>query len=68
MRAARTLGRSLLAMTLAMTLAITLIPSSQAAPNANLKEVRAQVEQLQDDAAEAGENAQAAKIQLSKLK
>ena len=62
--AARNLGISVLT----LTLAITLIPHSQAAPNANLKEVRAQVEQLQEDAAEAGENAQAAKIQLAKLK
>ena len=62
--AARNLGVSVLT----LTLAITLIPHSQAAPNANLKEVRAQVEQLQEDAAEAGENAQAAKIQLAKLK
>jgi len=45
-----------------------LAPVASAAPNADLKSVRAQVEQLQEDAAEAGENAQAAKIQLSKLK
>ena len=53
---------------LSMTLSITLVPGAVAAPNADLKVVRAQVEQLQEDAAEAGENAQAAKIQLNKLK
>lgn len=53
---------------LSMTLSITLVPGAVAAPNADLKAVRAQVEQLQEDAAEAGENAQAAKIQLNKLK
>lgn len=46
-----------------------LIPNNQAsaAPNADLLRVRAEVERLQEDAAEAGENAQAAKIQLSRL-
>jgi cell wall-associated NlpC family hydrolase len=53
---------------LTLTLAITLLPTSHAAPNTDLRAVRAQVEQLQEDAAEAGENAQAAKIQLAKLK
>ena len=67
-RALKNSARNLGISVLTLTLAITLIPHSQAAPNANLKEVRAQVEQLQEDAAEAGENAQAAKIQLAKLK
>ena len=53
---------------LVVALVITLIPTSQAAPTTDLRAVRAQVEQLQEDAAEAGENAQAAKIQLAKLK
>jgi cell wall-associated NlpC family hydrolase len=53
---------------LTLALAITLLPTSHAAPNTDLRAVRAQVEQLQEDAAEAGENAQAAKIQLAKLK
>ena len=53
---------------LSASLPITLVPSASAAPNTDLKAVRAQVEQLQEDAAEAGENAQAAKIQLNKLK
>ena len=39
-----------------------------AAPNADLVSVRAQVEQLQQDAADAGESAQAAAVQLNKLK
>jgi cell wall-associated NlpC family hydrolase len=63
-RALRNLSLSLLT----LTLAITLLPASHAAPNTDLRAVRAQVEQLQEDAAEAGENAQAAKIQLAKLK
>jgi len=63
-RALRNLSFSLLV----LTLAITLLPASHAAPNTDLRAVRAQVEQLQEDAAEAGENAQAAKIQLAKLK
>jgi len=63
-RALRNLSFSLLT----LTLAITLLPASPAAPNTDLRAVRAQVEQLQEDAAEAGENAQAAKIQLAKLK
>ena len=53
---------------LSASLSITLVPSASAAPNTDLRAVRAQVEQLQEDAAEAGENAQAAKIQLNKLK
>ena len=63
-RALRNLSFSLLV----LTLAITLLPASHAAPNTDLRAVRAQVEQLQEDAAEAGENAQASKIQLAKLK
>lgn len=63
-RALRNLSFSLLVLTLAMPL----LPASHAAPNTDLRAVRAQVEQLQEDAAEAGENAQAAKIQLAKLK
>ena len=43
-------------------------PSTNAAPNADLVRVRQEVEQLQEDAAEAGENAQAAKVQLARLK
>lgn len=59
--------RAIVAM-LSASLSITLVPSAMSAPNTDLKAVRAQVEQLQEDAAEAGENAQAAKIQLNKLK
>ncbi len=43
-------------------------PATNAAPNADLVRVRQEVEQLQEDAAEAGENAQAAKVQLARLK
>jgi cell wall-associated NlpC family hydrolase len=43
-------------------------PSINAAPSADLLRVRQEVEQLQDDAAEAGENAQAAKVQLQRLR
>lgn len=53
---------------LVVALAVSLIPATHAAPTTDLRAVRAQVEQLQEDAAEAGENAQAAKIQLAKLK
>ena len=42
-------------------------PVAFAAPSAELLRVRAEVERLQEDAAEAGENAQAAKIQLQRL-
>ena len=59
--------RSLLII-LSSTLTITLVPMAVAAPSADLRSVRAEVERLQEDAAEAGENAQAAKIQLAKLK
>lgn len=53
---------------LSASLIATLAPAASAAPSADLRAVRAEVERLQEDAAEAGENAQAAKIQLSKLK
>ncbi|MEY3400053.1 MAG: hypothetical protein RLZZ486_521 [Actinomycetota bacterium] len=53
---------------LSACLIATLAPSASAAPSADLRSVRAEVERLQEDAAEAGENAQAAKIQLAKLK
>lgn len=62
----------LLAAALSIALSVTLLPLSlpvaSGAPNADLRAVRAEVERLQEDAAEAGENAQAAKIQLAKLK
>ena len=53
---------------LSSSLIATLAPTASAAPSADLRAVRAEVERLQEDAAEAGENAQAAKIQLAKLK
>ncbi len=53
---------------LSACLIATLAPAASAAPSADLRAVRAEVERLQEDAAEAGENAQAAKIQLAKLK
>jgi len=59
--------RSALVALLAATLTMTMGPSI-AAPSADLVRVRAEVERLQEDAAEAGENAQAAKIQLNRLK
>lgn len=52
---------------LSSALIVTLSPSAVGAPNADLLRVRAEVERLQEDAAEAGENAQAAKIQLARL-
>ena len=62
----------LLAAALSIALSVTLLPLSlpvaSGAPNTDLRAVRAEVERLQEDAAEAGENAQAAKIQLAKLK
>lgn len=59
---------SSLSLTLAVTLAPFSSPIASSAPTTDLKAVRAEVERLQEDAAEAGENAQAAKIQLAKLK
>lgn len=56
---------------LVLLLTITLMASmgpTLAAPSADLLRVRAEVERLQEDAAEAGENAQAAKIELARLK
>ncbi|MEN9293021.1 MAG: hypothetical protein RL288_817, partial [Actinomycetota bacterium] len=53
---------------LSTCLIATLAPTASAAPSTDLRSVRAEVERLQEDAAEAGENAQAAKIQLAKLK
>lgn len=53
---------------LSIALTFTLMPAVKAAPSTDLRAVRAEVERLQEDAAEAGENAQAAKIQLAKLK
>lgn len=44
------------------------MPPAKAAPDAELLRVRQEVEQLQEDAAEAGENAQAAKVQLARLR
>ena len=62
----------LLAAALSIALSVTLLPLSlpvaSGAPNTDLRAVRAEVERLQEDAAEAGENAQAARIQLAKLK
>lgn len=57
----------ILASLLSAALAITLAPPATAAPSADLVRVRAEVERLQEDAAEAGENAQAAKIELGRL-
>ncbi|MFM8404388.1 MAG: peptidoglycan endopeptidase, partial [Actinomycetota bacterium] len=67
MIALRSLPRTLI-YALALVVALPLTPHASAAPSADLRAVRAQVEQLQEDAAEAGENAQAAKIQLNRLK
>ena len=50
---------------LSLTLIFGLLPVSHAAPN--LKDVQAKVEALQEEAAMAAENAQAAKIQLAAL-
>jgi cell wall-associated NlpC family hydrolase len=58
----------LLSLALSVTLLPLNLPLASGAPNADLRAVRAEVERLQEDAAEAGENAQAAKIQLAKLK
>ena len=53
---------------IAVALLAPTTPAVNAAPSADLLRVRQEVEQLQDDAAEAGENAQAAKVQLQRLK
>lgn len=53
---------------LTLVLTVTLAPIAPAAPSADLLRVRQEVERLQEDAAEAGENAQAAKVQLARLK
>ena len=51
-----------------LALVAPITPTTNAAPSADLLRVRQEVEQLQDDAAEAGENAQAAKVQLQRLR
>lgn len=61
-------ARLLLIGALSFSLIAPFAPSTNAAPNADLVRVRQEVEQLQEDAAEAGENAQAAKVQLARLK
>ncbi len=61
-------ARLLLIGALSFALIAPFAPSTNAAPNADLVRVRQEVEQLQEDAAEAGENAQAAKVQLARLK
>lgn len=60
-------ARSLVIALISGALILTMGPTAFAAPNAELIRVRAEVERLQEDAAEAGENAQAAKIQLQRL-
>ena len=62
----RTLRNPLVA-AVAASLVATMGPAAIAAPSDQLVRVRAEVERLQEDAAEAGENAQAAKIQLQRL-
>ena len=54
--------------TLSFSLIAPFAPATNAAPSADLVRVRQEVEQLQEDAAEAGENAQAAKVQLARLR
>lgn len=61
-------ARLLLIGALSFALIISFAPPTNSAPNADLVRVRQEVEQLQEDAAEAGENAQAAKVQLARLK
>lgn len=61
-------ARLLLIGALSFAIIAPFAPSTNAAPNADLVRVRQEVEQLQEDAAEAGENAQAAKVQLARLK
>ncbi len=59
--------RSWLTPLLASLLILTLAPAAKAAPNADIAAVQAQIEQLQEDAAAAGEAAMTAKLQLAKL-
>lgn len=59
--------RSLFVGLISTSLLFSTGPVAVAAPSAELLRVRAEVERLQEDAAEAGENAQAAKIQLQRL-
>lgn len=61
-------ARLLVVAILSFALIAPFAPATNAAPNADLVRVRQEVEQLQEDAAEAGENAQAAKVQLARLK
>lgn len=61
-------ARSLLIGAISFALIAPFAPATNAAPSADLVRVRQEVEQLQEDAAEAGENAQAAKVQLARLK
>ena len=59
--------RRLLTFAVSLALTLSLSPSVHAAPNADIEAVKAQIEQLQEDAAAAGEAAMTAKIQLAKL-
>ena len=61
-------ARSLLIGAISFALIAPFAPATNSAPSADLVRVRQEVEQLQEDAAEAGENAQAAKVQLARLK
>ena len=61
-------ARLLIIGALSFGLLLPFAPATTAAPSADLVRVRQEVEQLQEDAAEAGENAQAAKVQLARLK
>ena len=61
-------ARALLIGAISFALILHFAPPSNSAPSADLVRVRQEVEQLQEDAAEAGENAQAAKVQLARLK
>ncbi|MFZ9878687.1 MAG: C40 family peptidase, partial [Candidatus Nanopelagicaceae bacterium] len=61
-------ARLLLTGIISFSLVLPFTPATNAAPSADLVRVRQEVEQLQEDAAEAGENAQAAKVQLARLK
>ena len=61
-------ARLLITGVISFSLVLPFAPATNAAPSADLVRVRQEVEQLQEDAAEAGENAQAAKVQLARLK